>query len=200
MSDRFKVTLLGRLLFARALPGLAAIGFAAASRPVMAGIFLLVASLGDLLVDSWAVRTESVKAKSDVQLEGFVDFACFVWAPVQFTLALGGPSALALIASLVFVFSGAFRLARFNVEGMSNGGYRGLPVTYSGVLVPFAALAAGLSGTVPPSAAASLAGTGATRSRRGSRPDSAGIWKRMLCSESSRWRNARRPEPASGTP
>src|SRR5262249_47259424 len=74
---------------------------------------------------------------SDVQIEGFVDFVSFVWAPLAFVWCGGRPWWLYPVAA-VFVLAGMFRLARFNVEGMVRGGYRGLPVTYNAVLLPVA--------------------------------------------------------------
>jgi phosphatidylserine synthase len=76
-----------------------------------------------------------------VQLEGFVDFACFVWGPLQlvFSLTTQWP---VLLATPAFIGAGGYRLARFNTEGMTAGGYLGLPVTYTGVVVPAAALLA----------------------------------------------------------
>jgi len=80
------------------------------------------------------------KGNSQKQIEGFTDFLCFLWAPVQFTVAFCPHPALWVLAS-VFILAGAFRLARFNVEGLVEGRYRGLPVTYNGYLFPLAALA-----------------------------------------------------------
>ncbi|MBL9218805.1 MAG: hypothetical protein JNG82_09975 [Opitutaceae bacterium] len=78
--------------------------------------------------------------------EMLADFICFVWAPVTWVTARNG-GVLVWLAAGVFVLAGAFRLARFAVEGLVGGGYRGLPVTYNGYLVP---LAGGLVTTVLP--------------------------------------------------
>jgi phosphatidylserine synthase len=142
MGGKFSVTPFGRLLFARSLPGLAGIGFALSGEIVLAGLCLVGASVGDLLVDSWASRRGWRRTESDVQVEGFVDFTCFIWAPVQFGVGLADIRISLWIASGAFVVAGAFRLARFNVEGISRGRYQGLPVTYAGIVVPLVALAA----------------------------------------------------------
>lgn len=57
----------------------------------------------------------------------------------------GGP--VLHLAVGVFVLAGAFRLARFAAEGLVNGGYRGLPVTYNGYLIPLTGI---LTATVLP--------------------------------------------------
>lgn len=78
------------------------------------------------------------KRDSDVQVEGFADFACFILAPALL-VAMAPHSSLAGQALLpVFIVAGAWRLARFNVEGVSDKGYTGLPVTYCGYAVPAA--------------------------------------------------------------
>jgi phosphatidylserine synthase len=56
----------------------------------------------------------------------------------------------------VFVAAGAFRLARFNVEGLAGSTYRGLPVTYAGVLVPLAVLVSGWTEVVSQATAVAL--------------------------------------------
>lgn len=78
--------------------------------------------------------------------EMLADFICFVWAPVAWVTARTG-GVFVWVAAGIFVLAGAFRLARFAVEGLVGGGYRGLPVTYNGYLVP---LAGGLVATVLP--------------------------------------------------
>ncbi len=128
----------GPLVAWRSLPGLAAIAFVARHRPLEAGVALVVAAAADLLVALIAARRAWKETEGDVQLEGFVDFVCFVWAPAALGLAMAADWAMLAVVGL-FVLAGAYRLARFNVEGTIGGGYRGLPVTYSGVVVPAAA-------------------------------------------------------------
>ena len=139
-AGRFLISPLGWLLLGRCLPGLGAIAATAQGLVPLAGFLLLVAAGADLAVDSLAQRRVWLRGPSEVQIEGFVDFLCFVWAPVAFVCSSGRPSWLWLPGA-VFVLAGMFRLARFNVEGMVCGGYRGLPVTYSAVILPLAQIA-----------------------------------------------------------
>lgn len=143
----FQLSSFGRLIGLRSLPGLLAIVSAHRGRAVAAGLLLLVAVAADVLADSVAHRRGWERGPSDVQLEGFVDFVCFGWAPFQLALAVSASAWVAALG-LLFVVAGGFRLARFNVEGLRDGGYRGLPITYSGLVVPVAAASgAGLGAT-----------------------------------------------------
>lgn len=78
--------------------------------------------------------------------ELLADFICFTWAPVAWVTAREGGLVLGVAAG-IFVLAGAFRLARFAAEGLVNGGYRGLPVTYNGYLIPLTGI---LTATVLP--------------------------------------------------
>lgn len=82
-----------------------------------------------------AKRTQVTRSRFAIACELLADFLCFVWAPVMWITAHGAPWQTWLAAG-VFVLAGAFRLARFQVEGFVRGGYRGLPVTYCGYAVP----------------------------------------------------------------
>ena len=136
----FRPGTLGWLILLRSLPGLAAIALSLQGRFWAAGAFLVLAVWADVALGWLASQRKWVKGNSQKQIEGFTDFLCFLWAPVQFTVALcPHPVLWALVP--VFILAGAFRLARFNVEGLVGGRYCGLPVTYNGYLFPLAALA-----------------------------------------------------------
>jgi len=135
---RFQLTPFGRVIGLRSAPGLLAIVAAVRGWLVAAGILLFVAVASDVLADSVADRRGWKRDRCDVQTEGFVDFVCFGWAPFQLAMAVSD-SAWVVAFGLLFVVAGGFRLARFNVEGFCRGGYSGLPITYSGVIVPAAA-------------------------------------------------------------
>jgi phosphatidylserine synthase len=150
----FRLGRRGQLIALRSVPGLAAIVCAARNLALPAGLALVVAAAADLAVASVAARFAWVETESDVQIEGLVDFTCFVWAPVAFAWSIAAGWHV-LAAAMAFVAAGAYRLARFNVEGIVGRGYRGLPVTYSGVVVP-AAAALGVS-IAPPVAGIALA-------------------------------------------
>ena len=135
----FTITILGYVNLIRALPGFLAILFIAKDQLLVACLMMASASLGDLIAGSIEQRAGWKKSESDVQIEGFVDFLCFVWAPAQLTLLLSGH--WSVYASLgIFVLSGLYRLARFNVTGCQQTGYVGLPVTYNGIIFPTLAL------------------------------------------------------------
>jgi len=138
--EAFRPGIFGGLILLRSLPGLAAIALSLQGRLWAAGAFLVLAVWADVALGWLASRRKWEKGNSQKQIEGFVDFLCFLWAPVQFAVALcPHPALWALVP--VFILAGAFRLARFNVEGLVGGRYRGLPVTYNGYLFPLAALA-----------------------------------------------------------
>jgi CDP-diacylglycerol--serine O-phosphatidyltransferase len=136
----FRPGILGWLILLRSLPGLAAVALSLQGRLWAAGAFLVLAVWADVALGWLASQRKWVKGNSQKQIEGFTDFLCFLWAPVQFTVALCPHPVLWALAP-VFILAGAFRLARFNVEGLVGGRYRGLPVTYNGYLFPLAALA-----------------------------------------------------------
>jgi phosphatidylserine synthase len=135
----FRVGRRGQLIALRGVPGVVAIGCAYRELAWWAGTALVVAAAADLAVASVAARRAWRVTESDVQLEGFVDFTCFVWAPVAFALSVAADWPV-LAAAAPFVAAGVYRLARFNIEGVVGAGYRGLPVTYSAVAVPAAGL------------------------------------------------------------
>jgi len=136
----FRSGTLGWLILLRSLPGLAAIALSLEGRLWAAGAFLVLAVWTDVALGWLASQRKWAKGNSQKQIEGFTDFICFLWAPVQFTVALC-PHPILWALAPVFILAGAFRLARFNVEGLVGGRYRGLPVTYNGYLFPLAALA-----------------------------------------------------------
>lgn len=136
----FKPGPLGYAILLRALPGALAAGFALERRHVAAGICLVLAVWADVAVGFLAGRMGWRKGDSQIQLEGLVDFLCFVVAPIVFCVTLDSSRVVAL-SSLLFLLCGAYRIARFNVEGLNEkGGYTGLPVTYNGYWFPLIAL------------------------------------------------------------
>lgn len=90
-------------------------------------------------ITGWIGRRKSwAKTKSDIEVEGFADAVCFIVAPALMLAAAVEYRPGCMAALPVFVLAGLWRLARFNVEGMTGGGYSGLPVTYNGYLIPAA--------------------------------------------------------------
>ena len=139
MGASFRLDVYASLILLRALPGLVSIGFSLHRNVLAAGIALVLAVWSDVALSFAARKRGWQKQAAHTQLDGFVDFTCFIWAPVQFGLSQSD-RAWVLCGALAFVLSGIFRLARFNVEGLVGGGYRGLPVTYNGYFFPLAAL------------------------------------------------------------
>jgi phosphatidylserine synthase len=139
--EAFRPGTIGWLILLRSLPGLATIALSLQGRLWAAGAFLVFAVWADVALGWLASKRKWAKGNSQKQIEGFTDFLCFLWAPVQFAFAVCPRPALWIFAPC-FVLSGAFRLAWFNIEGLVDGRYRGLPVTYNGYLFPLAAMAA----------------------------------------------------------
>jgi CDP-diacylglycerol--serine O-phosphatidyltransferase len=139
-AGEFKLGPPGRAILLRAIPGALAAGFALDQQHAVAGICLVLAVWSDIAVGFLAGRMGWHKTVSHIQVEGLVDFLCFVVAPLVFCFTLNSSSVVAL-SSLLFLLCGAYRIARFNVEGLNEkGGYTGLPVTYNGYWFPLIAL------------------------------------------------------------
>jgi len=135
MASSFQADEYVWLSFLRGVPGLLTIGCAVQGWRLAAGVCLVVAVWSDVAVGVVAGRKSLPKTQSVLQVEGFMDFLCFVWAPVQMALAIQ-LDGWVLAGAGLFVPAGIFRLARFNVEGLLGGGYKGLPVTYNGYIFP----------------------------------------------------------------
>jgi phosphatidylserine synthase len=122
-----------RWLLARAFVALGVMAGATVMRAAVTGLVLCVWL--DALAGWLARRRKWPRTGFAMECETLVDFLCFVWAPVAWLTAPGAPLMTWLSAG-VFVLAGIFRLARFRVEGLVRGGYRGLPVTYNGYVIP----------------------------------------------------------------
>jgi len=139
-SDVFKLGPMGIAIALRAIPGALAAGLSLDRQHVAAGVCLVLAVWADVAVGYLGKRLGWQKRNSQIQLEGLVDFLCFVIAPLIFCVTLSSSLVVALTA-LLFLLCGAYRIARFNVEGLNEkGGYSGLPVTYNGYWFPLIAL------------------------------------------------------------
>jgi phosphatidylserine synthase len=127
------------LSLARSLPGILSLVFSGLGQQALAAWSLVVAVWADAATGWLARRLGSAPSASSVAMDGVVDCLSFVAAPACFALRASPRPELAP-AIAVFVAAGLFRLARFQVEGLVRGGYRGLPVTYNGYIFPAAAL------------------------------------------------------------
>jgi phosphatidylserine synthase len=128
------VWVLVRLLVGFAATILAQIGWLSSAGAAMVLCVCLDGVVG------FVFRRHQPKSANTVALETYADAVCFVAAPIQFAAALA-KTALPIILLPVFLLAATYRLARFDVEGLVNGGYAGLPVTYNGLLFPAAGLA-----------------------------------------------------------
>lgn len=143
----YAASALGRLLLA-----LVACGVLLHGRLLYGGGGLVLCVWWDA-ISGWVGRRRAwEKNGSDVQTEGFADLACFVLAPALL-VAVATRHPMAVLPMLpVFVLAGVWRLARFNVEGVTDKGYTGLPVTYNGYVLPAAVAAAQHWAAIPDAA------------------------------------------------
>jgi phosphatidylserine synthase len=127
------------LSLVRSLPGIAALIFSTWGDPLVAGSCLVGAVWADA-IGGWCARRADWRLTSfGTQVENLADCFCFVAAPAAFVACICRHREVAAPIA-VFVLAGIFRLARFQVEGLVRGGYRGLPVTYNGYIFPAAGL------------------------------------------------------------
>lgn len=134
VPDAESLAVLGRCLL-----GLAVVGAAHLDAPLAASACLVLCVWADALTGR-AFRRRFAKSQATEALETLADALCFIWAPIEImALTIGGSWSL-VIAAPVFALAAVWRLARFTTEGMLDGYYVGLPVTYAGYAFPLAAL------------------------------------------------------------
>jgi CDP-diacylglycerol--serine O-phosphatidyltransferase len=103
-----------------------------------AAIAILLASVFDVL-DGKVARLSGATSKFGVQYDSLADLVSFGVAPavLAFSWALRPFGQLGWLAAFLFVFCGAFRLARFNV--MSAAGetkyFKGLPIPVAAMMI-----------------------------------------------------------------
>lgn len=127
----------------------------------MALIALMAAGLADLFdgVVARRLRTSAFEKEFGTQLDTVVDAVAFVAAPAVIALN-AGVATLPFLAGLVFfVVAGVVRLAHFNTlsaQGTAQSTHhRGLPVTYTALLLPLLFL---LQEPLPPESFAAILG------------------------------------------
>lgn len=134
----FRLDGYGWLILGRGIPGFFSLWLAVVGQALPAGLCLVAAVWMDAAAGWSPLAKKTTRTTSHLQLEGLVDFLCFVCAPAILALALHRTPWILLPAGL-FILAGTYRLARFNVEGVdARGRYVGLPVTYNGYLIPLA--------------------------------------------------------------
>lgn len=145
----FVMTPRGWATLGRCVPALVAVPATGTGRPLVAATALVLAVWSDVLVVQIARRFHWPATLSTGQLDALVDCVSFVAVPAMCVLALV-PGWTLLAGVLVFVAAGLFRLARFQAEGLVQGGYRGMPVTYNGYLFPAAIVVIHVTPTASP--------------------------------------------------
>lgn len=115
--------------------GLYAATLLAAGEPETALRAVLAAAVADGMDGLLARRGRSSSFGDN--LDSLADAVTFCAVPA---LALSTGTTAGLIAGAAFLLAGLLRLARFNVEGMKDGYFDGLPSTGAGLLVTTALL------------------------------------------------------------
>jgi len=115
---------------------------------VIAAIFILCAVFMDG-IDGRVARKFGVMSDIGKQLDSLCDLVSFGVAPailIYAQLLYDLPLLLGVVAALIYIMCGAFRLARFNVLNISDH-FIGLPITMAGFLMALLSLlAAGING------------------------------------------------------
>jgi CDP-diacylglycerol--serine O-phosphatidyltransferase len=111
-----------------------------------AAVFILLAVLMDS-IDGKVARKLKISSDLGRELDSLSDMVSFGVAPavlLHSQVLLVSYNILGLVATLVFIGCGAYRLARFNVLN-SNNYFMGLPITAAGgILAIFSMIAANL--------------------------------------------------------
>ncbi len=118
------------------------------SNYVIAAIFILCAVFMDG-IDGRVARKFGGMSDIGKQLDSLCDLVSFGVAPailIYAQLLYDLPLLLGVVAALIYIMCGAFRLARFNVLNISDH-FIGLPITMAGFLMALLSLlAAGIDG------------------------------------------------------
>ena len=86
--------------------------------------------------DGLLARKLKAVSKMGKQLDSFADLITFGVAPIlllNYTTS-GKPSVIIIIASLAYIMTGAYRLARFNLDDFSEH-FLGLPIPIAGIIL-----------------------------------------------------------------
>ena len=112
--------------------GLLSIKYSIEGNFLLASIFLLLAVFFDF-IDGKIARLMKIESKLGANLDSLSDLVSFGVAPAFFVYLLFN-DILIFIISILFVCSGAFRLAKFNV--LKKKVFEGMPITLNGVIFP----------------------------------------------------------------
>ncbi len=135
---RFAPALPGLFTFGNLVCGFFALLHAMGDRPYDAAWFIFLGAFLDAL-DGKVARKVKATSSIGIQLDSLADFITFGVAPVALMRAVGlfdlGDWKLAV--GILYLFAGAYRLARFNVSAKLEGVtyYEGLPIPIAAVTV-----------------------------------------------------------------
>ena len=111
---------------------------------------LLFSGLCDMFDGTVAQHTprSDAEKKFGIQIDSLCDVICFCAFPALMSFTLGAQSVWALLAMAFFVTCGVIRLGYFNVQeemrqqqtSEKRTSYRGLPVTTTALIFPFAVI------------------------------------------------------------
>jgi len=101
----------------------------------LASIFILIAAVNDRF-DGKVARKFNAESALGEQLDSLADLISFGLAPafVAWSMQLSELKILGVFSVIVFVFAGAYRLARFNIAE-SKKYFIGMPITAAGVFL-----------------------------------------------------------------
>lgn len=98
-------------------------------------LFILIAALLDRY-DGKVARKYNLESELGKQLDSMSDIISFGVAPaiLMYQVALTDFGSIGMIVAVLYIASGAFRLARFNITE-ANGFFTGLPITAAGAIL-----------------------------------------------------------------
>ena len=99
----------------------------------VASVLLLLALFFDG-IDGFIAKKLHLTSKIGEYLDSFCDIISFGVAPWIFAMLLFGADSVLLLCGIVFILSGAYRLARYH--SIKSEGFIGMPITMNGVLFP----------------------------------------------------------------
>ncbi|NLV17476.1 MAG: CDP-diacylglycerol--serine O-phosphatidyltransferase [Syntrophomonadaceae bacterium] len=126
--------------------GVISLMYAFENEVILAAVFILLAGVMDVL-DGKVARKLNVSSDFGKELDSLADLVSFGVAPAFLVFVLFRTSPISQLQSfmivasgLIFIMSGAYRLARFNVLNISEF-FVGVPITMAGGIVGLAVLA-----------------------------------------------------------
>jgi CDP-diacylglycerol--serine O-phosphatidyltransferase len=104
-------------------------------KAIIVPIFIFLGGVADFF-DGHFARTLNACTNMGKQLDSFADIITFGIAPIALInyLSVSEHSIPIMVASLIFIIAGAYRLARYNLRDFRNY-FMGLPITAAGVIL-----------------------------------------------------------------